>query len=273
VWLQGWGITGALLGWAMAYVVVAFYALVYIKRDVPFSWRPTYEAMPDVFRYGNTAYLGQLIDQTEGHAILLLLALFVSPSEVGMFSIAIVFSKFVLWPSTAIRRPMLPKLASMDPARTASAFIQVVQVGLFLSFTFAAAVTLVSPYAIPLLYGKSFEGVVPLILILVPGILAHAVVMIINGYFMSIGSPKRRVYINVFRVVSLLTAVVVGGFFGGIRYATLSMSACFVLTMIVAVFLACWRNTHVKFRDLVVLNPAVSTYFRKMSFKVKHLLQ
>jgi O-antigen/teichoic acid export membrane protein len=160
----------------------------------------------------------------------------------------------------------------MDPTRTASALIQVIQVGLILSLLFAIAIILVSPFVVPLLYGRSFENVVPLIFILIPGILAHSMVMIINVYFMSIGSPKRRVYINIFRVLSVLIAIALGGFWGGMRYATLSMSAAFILTMVVAVYFACWRNSHVNFRDLVMIDSSVLTYFSKFSSKIRHIL-
>jgi O-antigen/teichoic acid export membrane protein len=264
VWAAGWGITGALTGWVMAHCVVSVYVLFKVRKDVKFRWRPSFKGMQDIFRYGRTAYLGQLFDQVQNQIVVVVLGLFLESSRLGVFVVAMAFNGLVLLPSAAIRRPMLPRLSRMDPTSAARAFVQVSQVGFVLTLLLAIVMSVVAPYAVPLLYGSLFEEVARLLFVLLPGFVGSAVVSIVNVYFMSIGSPIRRVYLNIFRTSLLLIALGIGVKYGNLTGAAIGMTTALLLTLALSIFLACWRNPYVRFRDMMTVQSSVLAYARSL---------
>ncbi len=262
VWLVKWHIFGALTSLVIAHCLTAFYVLFFVRRDIKFTVSRNFAIIRRMFGYALSAFLGQFLEQMEGNIIFLILGMFIESASLGLFAVAIALGGFVLFPSTAIARPMLPRLARMDEKEAGRAFIQVIQVGLILSTLTAVAVVVIAPYAVPLLYGSKFNGVTRILIVLLPGFIAGAMLSFVRVYFLSTGKPLWRMYMSMFRAVLLLVSIVVGGISGGILGAAIGMTVGLIITLFGALCFIFWYNPIIEFRDMIVAWTATVTYVK-----------
>ena len=128
-----------------------------------------------------------------------------------------------------------------------------------LSMPFAALVFTIAPDLIPLLLGPGWEGVVPVFSILAFVAFIQPVSTIWGQVTLSLGKSARYLGLGVIK-----SAVVVGGFFVGIRWGAVGVAtayACCTYLLVLPTLTAAFRGSGVTVRDFLqaIARPALAS--------------
>jgi len=157
-------------------------------------------------------------------------------AEVGIYALAASLAQFVLLLSSSFALPLLPQISSLRNMQAAAeASAQVCRTYTALGALTAAGLAVTIPFLLPRLFGQAFNSSVPLLLILLPGVIASGLTSILVSYFVGIERPK----INLFVALSAAVVTVVGNAsltprFGAVG-AALTSTACYIFSAVVSV--------------------------------------
>ena len=141
--------------------------------------------MREALGFGLRAWPGTLADLANQRLDQLLMIPLLPPRELGLYAVATTVAVAGTAPAGAISSMVFPRVAAGDVHVLAPAFRTTVVVLVCTQ----GAIALSSPFAIPLLFGASFEDAVPLILILLPAWLLTALAPILAHALAGSGHP------------------------------------------------------------------------------------
>ncbi len=138
-------------------------------RLIPLSWRPSRILAKPMLSYG-IPLAGAAIPQTLNLRLdQLLIGAFLPPAQLGLYVVAVAWSNAVLLTPNAIGNVLFPKIASSkeSPADRSRSFTQGVRLGILTSSLVAFVLLALTPYAIPLFFGRAFAAAVPVGFVLI----------------------------------------------------------------------------------------------------------
>lgn len=109
--LAGFGIGGLVAGYAVGGVIAVLIGLVFLKIELVYPQRRQFESL---VQYAKYAWLGKLKSQTFNRADILVLGFFVSPTLVGVYSIAWNIAGFLSIFSSSISSALFPEVSNMS---------------------------------------------------------------------------------------------------------------------------------------------------------------
>lgn len=202
------GVTGALVGWALAQTLTAVFALV-AAHD---TWWP-----PEVPRFLDETGLTllrlalvmgavQVVALISYRAELFVLGRETGNAAVGVYSIALQAVESMWLIPAAIATAVTAPVVSASTDREAAGLIARSAVrGLLFAALVAGAVGAVAPFVIPAVFGKEFEGAVGPLELLLPGVVAYAPVTVLVVYLsVRRGEPWWSLAVS---IVSMLVTV------------------------------------------------------------------
>lgn len=236
------GVNGALAAQAVSLILVACALLFELRRNcglvlvVP-KWQHFQTVLSYGFRY-YVARVGNLVDQQMGAIIL---AIFATREEIGLFAAASTLALKVLMFPQSIESSMLPRI-SADPSGKLKHVGQAVRIsGMLTGFTMIV-LTIFSYPLVLLVLSPDFLSSVPLIWILAPGIIIQGCTHILMAYFRAVNRPGVISWaifvglsVNACTVISLyseigVTAAAWGMTFGFISQAIIVFSMYYLIT-------------------------------------------
>ena len=189
VWGLSWGPEGALLANITAGLVTTAAVLVVFRRKYGAKLvRPSWEKLRMMFRYGARYYVGKISNLVNFQMGTILLALFATREEVGLFAVAALLTGRTMLVPHTLTGLLVPKVAR-DQAGTTD----LVAVCARLTFVICGGLLLVlSLFAKPivsLLFSSAFLPVVPLIWILAAGFLIRGPANVFIAYLLGADRP------------------------------------------------------------------------------------
>lgn len=150
--------------------------------------RPPLDVLWSQIRYGAQGQAANMAALFNYRLDQFLVAAFVSTAGVGHYAVAVGLAESVWWISSAISMVLLPRLTAMEKDDAGEVTPIVSRNTLLVSVLAAAAVIVVSPVAIRVLFGGDFypEAFLPLVL-LMPGIVAASATRVLGSYLFSRG--------------------------------------------------------------------------------------
>lgn len=136
---------------------------------VPPGWSPSAKLAKPMLRYG-IPLAGAAIPQTLNLRLdQILIGAFLPPYQLGLYVAAVAWSTAVFLMPNAIGNVLFPKIASSaaSPVQRAELLAQGVRIGILTSGTVGIFLLALTPYAIPLLFGRAFAAAVPVAYILI----------------------------------------------------------------------------------------------------------
>jgi O-antigen/teichoic acid export membrane protein len=127
----------------------------------------------------------------------LLLAALRSDREVGLYALAVTLVELTNVATDSIATVVIKKQAQLALADAAEFTARVVGLAVMLATVVSAALVLVSPLLIPLVYGRAFHDAVPAVFALAPGVLALAATRSTGGYLIRLNRPWVVTSLNV----------------------------------------------------------------------------
>ena len=181
------GVDGAILAAAAAHGCSVALPLWYLRRRhglVPTN--PFRAVSSRIVGYGLRFHAAGIGSALEMNAGILILGLFASPAEIGLFATASILMFRLKMISDSVGSALLPRIAGSGRPELTAFCLRLV-----LCATAAAslAVLAVSAPLVRILFSEAFLPAVPLLWILAPGVLACAGAGILGTYFKAIDRP------------------------------------------------------------------------------------
>ncbi len=204
----GFGVDGALAAFAAGHALMIVLCLVDLRRHcgLAAAW-PRRTSMAFILGYGLKFHLARLRFGLGPHLGIVVLGLWASSTEIGLFAVAsaLMFGFAII--SHSVGHALLPRLAAREAERAAAPRASAPRTGiddaqrmpalvaccLRLVFVVTAAAVLplllASTPLIRILFSSAFLAAVPLLWLLAPGILANACCGIFVTYFKAVNAP------------------------------------------------------------------------------------
>jgi O-antigen/teichoic acid export membrane protein len=165
------------------YLILNSFVLSHGKQDSPVPW-------PAFGRYAMKVYAGNLAGIFYLQTNFMILSLVAPTREVGIYSIAQIFSDFILILPATLVNIMFPRAAAMSSAQVIRNVTQAARLSLTTVFVMAVATSLGASFLVPLVFGTAFKPAAGMIWILCFGSAVGALGMILSIYFNGVGRPE-----------------------------------------------------------------------------------
>jgi len=180
------------LGYVAVLACIVAPTLWIAARLVPSSWSLSTKLAAPMLRYG-IPLAGAAIPQTLNLRLdQILIGAFLPPYQLGLYVAAVAWSAAVFLIPNAIGNVLFPKIASSaaSPAERVRTLTQGVRIGILTSGTVGIFLLVLTPYAIPLLFGKAFAGAVLVAYVLIPAAVICAVNIIFEESLRGLGDTR-----------------------------------------------------------------------------------
>ncbi|MEE8391881.1 MAG: flippase, partial [Anaerolineae bacterium] len=198
------------LGWAVAaYAIGTFLAvsicLVVVGRLARFRPAFDWSLARESLAYGLKSYLQNLAGHLTYRLDIYLVALFLSPRDVALYSIATSIAELAWYVPNSVGIVLFPKLSNEPEERIHPLTAEVCRHTLFIATMGMVGVASVGAVGIPLLYGADYLPAVAPLIVLSPGVVAMSLYKVLTRNF----SSRNRQQVSVLVVAVGLTLNVI----------------------------------------------------------------
>ncbi len=198
------GLVGAVLVQVVIQVFMTLWMTWRVHREAPLTMRVDTELARGMLSFGGKSYVQTLVATQHRRLDQFLVAFYLAPADVGIYAIASNFSGLLLGIAESAGTVMFPRLAGLEERDAHLATTRVCRRTLFILAVGGLAFAVVGPIAIPLLYGRQFDGAVVPLLIILPGLLPAALYQLLTRNFTSRGKQEVNI---VAAVIALATNI------------------------------------------------------------------
>lgn len=163
------GITGAMLAGVLSSVVAVattIWLLVRSGLSLRPRWTPGY--LRSAARFGAALQFSNLLVQLTARLDLVLVYRLSTPADAGDYSIALTVGALVGVVPLALAYAAFPRLALVDDTEARALTAQVFRMGITAALVVAFLLALVTPVAVPLVFGQRYAGAIGPTLLLIP---------------------------------------------------------------------------------------------------------
>lgn len=251
IWI-GLGIPGAVWALVVAPVSVTIIQEAYHGKLFNYTFKRYKECTKRLFTFGSQIFASNMVGMITSQAATLLIGFYMLDSDVGIFSVALVFSGALIMLPTAIQKITYPAISEYHSKQKFDSMKKMMETTMRFSFVFLAIVSLVSIFyiddMISLIFpGKdAFMGAVDAFRIMaVIGVL-YGFLTPIGAVFTSIGRADIPLKISIFNLIITmvllfllvpLNMVFLGFQIGGINGAALVFSVTQLLNVLINIAL------------------------------------
>jgi O-antigen/teichoic acid export membrane protein len=267
VWFLDQGLPGAIYAWAIS-VALVFGLTVWLALRAAGS-RPRFEGatLRRSFSFGMRLYPGNIAQFLNYRLDRFLVALFLTPAEVGLYATAAALSERLWEIPHSIRTVLLQRVAATSDEKTASATTaRVSRVVVVLVGGMCLVVVLLSHFIILLLYGADYLPAAPALIALMPGTWTLSVGKLLAIHLSGSGRPEVGTMGALASLASTvaLDLLLIPRF--GIVGASVASSVSYTLSTVV-ILIVFLRVTGLGVADVVVLHRADVLVLRQVFTK------
>jgi O-antigen/teichoic acid export membrane protein len=192
--ILGQGVFGAVSSYILALVGAAFFSVFLIKRLARLNVFINKNLLKDSASYGGRVYLANSISFLNYRLDMLLIAVFLAPAAVGLYSIAVGISEKLFMIPGALTTVLFPKICSLGASQASDFTPRVTRHTLFILLISSFLLILLANPLIRLFFGLDFlPSILPLV-ILLPGTLAFGVGGVLAADLAGRGKPQFAIY-------------------------------------------------------------------------------
>lgn len=199
----GWGVAGAIGASILSSAALCILLFPWVKKIAGgVRFRPNLAYIRDVLRYGVKAHLGNIVGFLNYRIEVFLLGIFLPVSAVGFYSLAVVLAEKLWFVSESASTVLFPTVSAEKDEEQRKTFTPLVSRNILLITAIgAAALFLVSPWLVVLLYSEQYLPTVQLFRILLPGIVFLSAGRILANDIAGRGKPLLNTYVGATGVV------------------------------------------------------------------------
>ena len=243
--LLGRGAHSALLAELASFCIAVAVALFLAYRRVGgISWGLDLSYVKGSLRYGLPLYLGSVLVFWHRRAAMFLVAGFLDPAMLGLYTVSLGMAQQVSSLSEGAATVLFSRTSAQGSPAESQAFVPLVlRTVLLMVISASAVVALASPWLIPWLYSETFAGSVTPLRILLPGAVALAGWNVLDSQFKGLGKTSWSGLTNAAGVASNLGLSILWIPSYGLAGAAYAWSVSWLLAFLVA-FGAYSRQSH-----------------------------
>lgn len=141
-------------------------------------------------QYAFKVYIGNLAGLFYLKSNFLILTLMASVKEVGIYSIAQIFSDIILILPTALINIFFPRVAGMNREQAIKSVSQITRFSAAISLLMTLGISIAATFLVPIAFGSAFQPAIGMVWILCIGSWLGAVGMVTSIYFNGVGKPE-----------------------------------------------------------------------------------
>ena len=184
------GVKGGMIAWALAFIMtVAIGTGLLVSVLGPEKLRLDPELGRGLLGFGVRTYWGSLLNMLNTRFDFFLIGFFLSPADLGLFSVAIYVAELLWKLPESICVVLQPRVAQLPEEEARHFTPRVLRLLLPPLLLIALLIAVFSIPLVRLLFGSSFSGSGPVLLILLPGFLANAVCKVLASDMLARGHP------------------------------------------------------------------------------------
>lgn len=193
--LLNWGTIGSLIGWMLAQLIAAIYSMWLALRITNWKLQFNYANLIRNLRYGLRLYPGEIAQFLNYRVDVFLVAFFLTPANVGLYTVATSLAERLWEIPHAIRIVLLQRISkTIDKANADTTTIGITQL---VAVTIAIGCISLAVLAYPivdLLFGQAYRASVPAIIALMPGVWALSIAKLLTAHLSARGYPEVGTY-------------------------------------------------------------------------------
>jgi O-antigen/teichoic acid export membrane protein len=188
--------------------LLAVPTLLIARRRVAGSLRPDPRAWRPMLGYGLPSMLSGVPQLLNLRLDQLLMAALLPPQMLGLYVVAVTWSTAVAQLPNALGSVLFPRTAAQSDARQrAQVLAQGTRLAVLSAVAVGAAVALITPVAMPLLFGAQFGAAVPAALVLVAAAAVSATNSVLEEGLHGLGRPVVALWAELAGLVATATAL------------------------------------------------------------------
>jgi len=195
VWGLEQGLTGAVVASLVAHLYVAVVALRMLAGQFKLRWKIHAHIIKHLLKLGILFSMSFFVLQLNYKIDILLLEQLSTLEEVGLYSLATQIAEQLWQIPLAVSIVLFSRTANNDVKLGHEAVLPLTRVVLLLVVVIAIGLFALSPWIIPLFFGKAFTSSSFMLQIILPGIVIMSVFRVLSGQIAGLGKPQVTLYI------------------------------------------------------------------------------
>lgn len=175
-----------------------------LRRRLTLTLRRFRTTARELLSYGIRSYAVDVLGTLSQQVDQLLVVGLVNPAGLGIYTVALSASRVLGVFHNSLNTVLFPKASSLEHADVVALTARAARINTLITASTALVLFLILPLAMPLVYGRAFNGVIPVTRILLVEIVLTGAASILAQAFMATGKPG---VIAVLQTVGLLLAV------------------------------------------------------------------
>ncbi|UCD06633.1 MAG: oligosaccharide flippase family protein [candidate division WOR-3 bacterium] len=159
----------------------------------------------NAFIFGAKSEVGLILAQLDRRFDIFIINLFLAPTQVGFYAVAVAIAEFPWYVSNAIATVLFPEIAAMDKQRAYQFTSYVCRNTLFIVFILSIVLFVVGGFILQFVFGPEFSQSLNPLRILMPGIVILSVNKVICAGFSGTGRPEYGTLTAVFSAAATIT--------------------------------------------------------------------
>jgi O-antigen/teichoic acid export membrane protein len=254
----------AIAGWLISQAVVATAGIFIIAR---IAGELDDKHVSTLVALGFAARLGavNLVTLLNYRADVYIVALFSTPSVLGMYTLAVAGAEAALTATQAVATTTAPHIGSLPDTESRQLTARAARNNVALATVTCLIIAAAAPVLIPAVFGRSFVPVVGALRILLFGIVAMSASAVLSNYFtLSRGRPEVSFYVaSASATVSIVLSLILVPRMG-INGAAISVASSYVFSA--AIMIAYFQHeTLLPFHQILILQRADVRAYRQLS--------
>lgn len=202
-------VEAAIYSWMGIHVIVLLVKLWLVSRFVDLSFRPALPIFKRSLAYGVKSHVGDISYTISNSLDQMFVIPILSPSEFGLYSVAVRMSKTIVLIPEAIMAVLIPEASRRTGKDAANLTLCLAQVSFLVLTTLCVLLFILAPYLIRLFFGERFLGTIEPFRILLVGAVFLGLGAVIDGGLKGLGKPLAVSYANWVCIAVLIPALLI----------------------------------------------------------------
>jgi len=262
------GVLGATIAYILTTIFVTLVIILFIKNFDEISLNYNRKLFKDSAKYGVKAYFGNLAQFLNYRLDMLLVAVFLTPTEVGYYSLAVGIAEKLWMLPGAIATVLFPRISSLQDKEANNLTPRIARHTFFIIFILSLILAILIRPLIKILFGITFLPSVNPLLILLPGIVALSSAKTLTADMAGRGKPQFGAY-SAF--ISLAVNIPLNLWLipkWGIAGAAFASSVAYIIATIV-VIIAFIKISGKLWTDILLIKKQDFQDYKKLIFKIR----
>lgn len=225
----------------LAVIVSAIGAYPFALYNVKKVVQP--DRLLEIWKTSRPFYFGNLVQFLNYRLDVFLVVYFIGIQTLAHYTVAVSIAQLLWLPALTLQSILFPRLTHMqNEEQRSKETAQIARMTFALTLIMGIALALISVWGITLLYGDKFAPSTPLLLLLLPGIVAFSGANILAAYLTAIGHQSLNLVASLVGVIFTIFINIILLPILGVAGASIASSTSYIATTLLLLYFFCQRT-------------------------------